>query len=364
MENSFGLDFPKYLIPLHALHLLNIWLLWLLMRKLGVDPWAATVGAFFFGFHTVLIDAWWKPMYVFDVLCGTLSLVTILLYACDSWLLGLVSFWLAYKSKELAVMLPAVLACYEFWFGGRRWRCLAPYFAVSLLFALQVLILRPNVGTSYELKLGLDPQATTIRFYASKLLFLPYGALLVLALPIFIRDRRLWFGLAMMGLFLVPLLLLPGRLVIVYWYVPLAGAAIMLASMAEGRHGAVGVAVFLVFWIPLDAIHFRALSRTNLRLEAQNRAYVTEIQRYAQVNPAQRLFVWDYLPDGFHPYGVIGALECAYRTRDVIAEYIEDPGAEHLLQKGDAVWLHWNRIANRLEMVRYVQTPGARTVGN
>src|ERR1051325_612936 len=29
MGRHFGLDFPKYLFPIHALHLLNVWLLWL-----------------------------------------------------------------------------------------------------------------------------------------------------------------------------------------------------------------------------------------------------------------------------------------------------------------------------------------------
>src|SRR5438270_9678162 len=36
LGNRFGLDFPKYLVPLNLLHLLNIWLLWLLARKLGL----------------------------------------------------------------------------------------------------------------------------------------------------------------------------------------------------------------------------------------------------------------------------------------------------------------------------------------
>src|SRR5215472_596413 len=28
----FGLDFPKYLVPIHLLHLLNAWLIWLIAR--------------------------------------------------------------------------------------------------------------------------------------------------------------------------------------------------------------------------------------------------------------------------------------------------------------------------------------------
>src|SRR5438105_9578528 len=73
MGRGFGLDFPKYPVPLHALHILNIWLVWLVARKIGLGTFAATAGAFFFGFHAALFDAWWKPMYVFDVLCATFS---------------------------------------------------------------------------------------------------------------------------------------------------------------------------------------------------------------------------------------------------------------------------------------------------
>src|SRR5689334_14627271 len=51
MAATAGFDFPKYLIPLHAAHLLNIWLLWLVARKLGAGLAAASAGAFFFGFH-------------------------------------------------------------------------------------------------------------------------------------------------------------------------------------------------------------------------------------------------------------------------------------------------------------------------
>jgi len=48
-------------------------------------------------------------MYVFDLLCGTLCVASVLLWARGRWILSFLAFWLAYKSKELAVMLPAVL---------------------------------------------------------------------------------------------------------------------------------------------------------------------------------------------------------------------------------------------------------------
>jgi len=323
---SFGLDFPKYLIPLQAMHLLNICLLWLLLRKLGIGPLASSAGAFFFGLNAVVFDAWWKPMYVFDVLCCTFSLATLLLYACDRWILSLIAFWLAYKSKELAVMLPAVLVCYELWLGKRRWLRLLPFLAISLSWGLQALIRNPGRGTAYELRLGFAAQATTIRFYATRLSRPPYAVAILLLLPVLIRDRRLWFGFALTLLMLVPLLMLPGRLFAVYWYVPLPGLAIMLATMADGRYR-LAAAIFLLLWTPWDFFKFRHEQRDNLRLEAQNRAYVTELARFAKLNPAQRLFVYDGTPENFHWWGITGTVVCVNRVSGVRALSIWDPGA-------------------------------------
>jgi hypothetical protein len=352
IENRFGLDFPKYLVPLHALHLLNIWLLWLIVRRLGISAPGATAAAFFFGFHAALIDAWWKPMFVFDILCATFSLLTLLLYAHHRWILSFFSFWLAYKSKELAIMLPAVLACYELWFGERRWKQLIPFFAVALLFGLQAALMLPvHQGTPYEMQLGPAAQAQTITYYSSQLFFIPYAGLLVLALPLGVRDRRVWLGVAAMCLLIIPLLLLPERLYAVYLYLPLIGAAIALASLADGRYRALA-AVFLVLWIPWDFKCFRQMRRVNQQREQQNHAYVNGIEAFARLNPEQRLFVYDYLPEGFHHWGVIGALSCVYRISSINAQYVDEPGAKELIQNGDAAWLHWNSSLNRLDVVR------------
>src|SRR5436190_15084482 len=40
LTRQVGLDYPPYVIALEAIHALNIGLLWLLLRKLGLDGWA------------------------------------------------------------------------------------------------------------------------------------------------------------------------------------------------------------------------------------------------------------------------------------------------------------------------------------
>jgi len=350
----FGLDFSKYLIPLHVLHLLNIWLLWLLVRKLGVGPLAASAATFFFGFHAVLFDAWWKPMYVFDLMCATLCLACLLLYVSDRWILSLIAFCLAYKSKELAIVLPLVLACYEWLLGTRRWKRLVPFLVISVLFGVQGMLDQPDRGIDYKLRLSPEAQAATVELYSSQLFFLPFAGLGLLLLPFVIRDRRLWFGFAIASLFLFPLLLLPGRLFAVYWYLPLTGVALMFGAVAESRYRAAAV-VFLLLWIPWDFLHFRESRRLNERLERQNRAYVTELLSFIHSAPDQRQFVFDYLPDGFHRWGVRGALVYTY-PRGIQMKSIDEPGAQDLINSGEAAWLHWDRSRRQLDIVRYART--------
>ena len=134
---AFDLNYPPYVLAVQLIHLLNVLLLYLLLKKLGFSRIAAGTGALFYGLQAVVMQVYWEPMFVFDLLCGTLCLLTLLLYVYGQWILGLLTLWLAYKSKELAVMLPFALAAYELWLGPRKWKRLIPYFAITLSFGLQ-----------------------------------------------------------------------------------------------------------------------------------------------------------------------------------------------------------------------------------
>src|SRR5437867_9959061 len=233
MSLMYGLDFPKYLPLMHLAHIANVWLVWLLARRLGLSPLAASLGTLFFAFDMAVFDVYWKPMYVFDLFCATFSLASILLYTRRRYVLSFCAFWLAYKSKELAVMLPVVLACYEFWLAEKRsWKPLIAFFAASLSFGLQGVLLNPNADNDYTFRFTPAAFWTSLRFYASKIFMIPYAGLALIALPFLVRDRRLWFGAAMMLLFFLPLLFLPGRLYPAYCYLPLAGFALMAATIA------------------------------------------------------------------------------------------------------------------------------------
>ncbi len=357
MGARFGLDFPPYITPLFAIHLLNSVLLFLLMRKLAVKPWCALAGTAFFTLSAAAFDAYWKPMYIFDLLCTTLSLASILLYAYRRWVLSFVAFWLAYKSKELAVMLPAVLMAYEYWFGERRYRVLIPFLLVSLSFGLQGILLNPNKDNEYTFRFTPGALRHTVPFYAGRFLFFPLSGLALFVLAL-VRDRRIWFGLAAMSLLMVPLVFLPGRLYEAYTYLPLACAALALAAAAS--HVNPAWAWFaLALWMPFN-VHVQSAER-NATLDRDDRifAFVDVMAKWAAQNPDVDIFVYDGAPAGFHDWGVTGAWNIVHKRLDLPAFFVGWPETRKAIAAKTVAWGSWDANRSRLIItIRSAAKPG------
>jgi hypothetical protein len=349
------LNFPLYVAAIHVIHLANVLLLWLLLRRLKLPALAAGAGAVFFAFHMGVFDALWKPMYVFDLLCALFSLLALLAWTHRRWVLSFVAFWLACKSKELAVMLPAALAAYEFWLseetGRRRWLRLAPFFAVSLIFGIQALAGRPEVNNVYRMDFSPAALAKTIPFYASRIFLVPYLGLALVALPWLARDRRVRFGLACLALFLVPLLILPGRMFGAYLYLPLAGVAVALAAVAA-RAPAWSVAAFFLIWLPWNYHHLRLERRAALTIAQANRAYVGELFRAAAGLAETRTFVYDLPPASMSKWGIEGALRYYFR-QEVSAYYVDEPDLARVAAGKDLAFLSWDPAEKKILVVHW-----------
>jgi hypothetical protein len=339
MSRAFGLDFRPYLLPLHLVHLLNVWLLWLVLRNVGASPFAACAGALFFAFHMAVFDVYWKPMYAFDLFCATFCLLSLLCWIKRRWVLSFLAYWLAYKSKELAVMLPAVLACYELWFGKRQWRPLIPFFLVSLSFGLQGIFQHPNQDSGYAFRFTPNAVAASAKFYAGELFGVPFAGFALLALPAVRRDRRVWLGVATTVLFFVPLVFLPGRLFSAYWYVPLIGVAMALSSLADARFGFLA-AVFLAAWLPWNYLDLRDYRRQKLAEDAGNRDYVAQLRASAASILGIPIFLYHGMPPSFPPWGAAGTLRYLLDL-DVKMYPMEDPAAKALLQSPGVATLFW-----------------------
>ena len=324
-------------------------MLWLLVRRIGAPVLAAAAGCAFFALHMALFDAVWKPMYVFDLLCATFCLLSLLLWARGNWILSFISFWLAYKAKELAVMLPAVLLCYELWFGNRRWKQLAPFLAGSLSFALQALVLRPTQDGDYVFHFTEEAFVKTAPFYASQVFLFPYLGFLLPTGVVAARNRRAWFGLAMTAIFFFPLIWLPARVFSAYCYLPFSGLAIAVAGLVEAVHPAVAAACFLL-WAPLDLHSLRAQRNDTLRRANQAREWVTTLARYAGTKPAVDGFVYQGLPEGFHIWGAEGAVKYYFRRLEVTIPPADTPDGIRQQQSCRTAILAWDGMSHKLEI--------------
>ena len=350
VEATSGLNFPVYVAVVQALHLLNVWLLWAIARRLGAALWPAALACAFFGFHMALFDNFWKPMYVFDVLCATLSLTSLACWMRGRWVLSFAAFWMAYKSKELAVMLPALFALYEVWFGKRRWKPLLPFFMASFSFGLQSMLFNPNRDNDYTFRFTLPALLHTAPFYASRLFLVPWLGYAVPLFAVFARNRRTWFGLAALALFFFPMLFLPGRVFSAYCYLPLTGLAIALTGVAEATSIA-ALAILVLLMLPLDYRELRRNSRETLTRDAGIRRWMDSAEDFAAAHPEVRTFLFSGAPANFQRWGIEGALKYFYRGEPLTVRSVNDPDAGALRSSQRAAVLSWDPGRGRLDIV-------------
>ena len=362
-----GLSFPWYLLTLQMLHLLNVYLVWKLIRTVGMGQVAAGLGTLFFAFHMAVIDAYWKPQFLFDVLCATFSLGCLILFARRRFVLSFLCFWLAYKSKELAVMLPFVLAAYEFWIGERRWKPLLPFLIAALSFGLQGAVVgrKAHVGTPYALHFTWRALAHTSAFYFAKIFLTRWVGFVVLLAPVLFRDRRVYFALAAFCLFLVPLLPLSDRTGDTYLYVPLTALAVMVGVMAASPRGAQVIAVFLLFWLPWNYLHSRSSRRYELTVAAENRAYVGEARSFVLRHPDVDTLLVAGWPAALAPWGARGAFRLLY-DRPVELHSSDEPALYQVMQRMPLVaeWLSPGRSLQEgaPANLSYIQLTDARSI--
>jgi len=329
----FHLYFPPYVIAVQLLHGLNVALLYFLLRRLGSSPPAAGAGALFYSFHVAVMEIYWKPMYIFDLLCATFCLITLLLYVRGHWVAALLTFWLAYKSKEIAIMVPIVLLAFEWLLGDRKWKRLVPYFLISLVFGIQALLWNRTVDQRNPYALHFDPGMLwdTIAFYWSALFFSVYAIVVIAALLIWFRDRLLYFALIATIALLVPMLALHQRLAAVYWYVPMLGVAVAVAAIAA-RTPRWAVALFFLLWLPWNFIKLREQRPAIIAEGGRDRALVAALEQYARTIPTVKAVVYENVPNEIKSWGMQGAVWHTFGP-GVLAGWAGAPDAPSLMQK-------------------------------
>jgi len=356
LGTTAGLNIGWHLATVHALHLLNVALVIVLLRKMpGFELLetrrqllAAASGALIFAFHAGVFDAHWKLMYVFDVLCTTFLLVSLILYVSGRWLLALIPFWLAYKSKEIAITLPAVLFTFEYLLGQRRWRRVVPFALISVLFGVQAVMANRGPETDYTLRFSLQSLATCASFYAGKLALVPWvGALALAAAGLLARDRRVWFGVIAVPMFLGPLLFLPGRLFGAYLYLSLTGVAIATAFIAA-KANPVWMGLFFLVWVPWNYRELIAQRRVALSHVPEVKAWYQAVERFARGNPETTTVIVDGSPTPYHWWGVEGSFHWFLRVRPLQVLPVESADAKAAMAADRVATVTWDRATKRM----------------
>jgi hypothetical protein len=351
----FGLYFPPAIAFLHLLHLFNILLLWAVLRKLGATPLAAGAGCLFFAFPMAVFDAFWKPMFVFDLFCVFFLLAALLLYLYDHWLAALIPFWLAYKSKELAVTFVVLLLLYELMLGGRRWRRTLPFLIIAASFSLQAVFINQKTDNGYTLRFTTQAFFTCLVFYCSKVFLVPYAGFLLVPVALLVKDSRVRFALAAFPLLLGPLLFLPGRLFAVYLYWPMVALAIAVAFLAQNRSLRT-LALFFVPWLLFNFLSLREQRRAALTIAHENRAFVDSLAALYPRFPDARVVIYDPRPTYMNKWGVEGVVKWFWPAKDTKVYAAEDlpPGIP-----GDdtgVLLVTWDRVYHK--MTPFHRAPG------
>lgn len=361
MGQRFGLWFPPYVAALHLVHMLNAVLLVWLLRRLKLPLTAACAGALFFVVHMALFSVHWEPMYVFDLLCGSFCLLSLIAYVDGRWIVSFILFWLACRAKEIAVMLPVILATYEFLLASRRWKRLVPFCALSVALGAQALINNAARQSDYTLRFDPGSLWQCLTFYSGQIFLVPFAGFAILLLPWLIRDRRLWFGVAFFLVLTLPLLLLPGRLAGAYLYVPLIGLSVAVAVLAE-RHPKAVIAALLLVWVPWNFVNLRHFRNTEMARGAAAHVYVASVIGAAQKYPDIHAYLYHESP---MPWYVIPAVVNLVRhsREDVRTFAVYDRAAEGLLASEPLILLDWESTPAPGSVVTLARTKETRDLG-
>lgn len=327
-----GLDFTWYVGVILALHLANSALVCGLLRKLDLPAWPALAATAMWAFHPALVMAHWKPMYVFDLVCGTFCLLTLHSWLRGRWVWAVLAFWCAYKAKEIAVFLPAAIALYEFTVGQKRWKPLLPLLAISASFGLQALLAPRGAETPYTLRVSFDALRTCLRFYGPALGVLT-GVAMLAGL-----SRRTWWALGGFLLLMVPLLILPGRLFAVYLYVPSILAAVLIGQAASAQRWPV-VLAFLILAGYQDHRRLREFRREELAGAVERQRYVETLARYLKARVALDSITLSGTPASMNPWGPEGAVHLLSRRHDLPVVWKDSPDA-----------LRWDQADRQLKL--------------
>jgi hypothetical protein len=347
MAKVAGTDYSPYVAGIQVIHLLNVMLIFLLARAMGAKLIGAGTAALLFVFHAAALDIYWKAMYVFDLLCATFTIASLLAYVRGRLVLSVIFFWLALKSKEVPIFLPCLLAAYELWFGGRRWKCLVPFFTISVIVGASALLFNSRPDDPYTFRFTGSALWECARFYARELAFIPYAGFAVLFVAFLApKQPRVRWGVLAFLLLLGPLLFLPGRLFAAYLYLPFAGLAIAISSVTAP----LALAIVFLVWIPWNYKQVKPYRNLNIAASTERRDWFQSLSAFVPQHPEIDNFIYDGAPQSLaNDWGVSGAVRVLRSPESTtrVAPLDTAQGRE-LLQSPTFATLAWNASTHKI----------------
>lgn len=255
-----GLNPLPFRMVAYALMLINVWLVYRLVKLLTGSGEIAFLAALVWSYHKRLINIYLNNGTIYDVLCVTFFCLAVNLYVAAREKCGGLYGWripaffalfvMALNSKEMAVTLPAILFAYELiyferkgswfqWLLRRRALLLATVIAILAYYAKT----RPESNFAgvggYVVHLSVRQFFATSRVFIAELFLLPGDALsgaqavvvfaIVWIIAIASRNRALRFAAAFLTLAPLPVNFIYPRGFFAM-YLPFIGWSMFLAA--------------------------------------------------------------------------------------------------------------------------------------
>ncbi len=354
MGQAWGLSFTPYVVLIQLLHFLNACLVYSVTQPVLLGR-AAFVAAVFFAFHPALLAAHWKPMYLFDVLCGSALLSTYYCYRRDWWPVSLLLFWCAYKSKEVAIFFPLVLVAEEWW-GQRRWMRVLPFLAISASFGGQAVVAnRQREAGSYSLQFTFAAMWECLRFYARAAFGVPW--ILIAGWAWLPGNERRWLagGVLAITMLVGPLLFLPGRLFSVYLYVPLMFGAIAVGAVST-RLSPLLLLALMVTYFGFGLSELRAFRRAELTQAQATGEFVGSACLVLKDQQHLSQASYEGHPAGLNTWGVVAALRLCSGNLHMSLR----PWDLKSLNRGEPV-IRWTKMPGKEGLVELTRFQGELT---
>ncbi|HTW64871.1 MAG TPA: hypothetical protein VME17_09665 [Bryobacteraceae bacterium] len=381
----FGFNpYPMYVVFFAAL-LVNIWLAYLVLSRIGGSREIGAIAALVFSFHGKLDYLYYNAGSMYDAFCFLFYFSALLIYLkarLQKRLLGawetagfLACFICALNSKEMAATLPVMLAIYELLFHPPDFRSLRALWRwclhegrMAMVSALCVLIYIPaklgpqglTTSDAYVPHYNLHQYLLDTGIYLADLLYrnsrpvplgvipltpLTVGAIFAAfaALALWMRSRAMCFGLLFFVIGLLPVSFVEPRLGFVL-YLPLAGMALyaavcvvrikdrlrsLIPAFGSVSPAAVSVGLFVVMATIMSVINYKHWPKApNPRFSPYKQA-AAEFPRLVPHlrHGAKLLFVHSNLD---YNWDLVFVLRILYRDNDLFITMLNGPPAQRI----------------------------------